>query len=117
MSRSPQIIPVTNDPSQTFELPLAIDGTVKSLYLTLRYNKVAEYWVATIRDGKGNLKLDSVPILTGVSPAANMLGQFAYLGIGSLFVLNVGGLATPNYPNDRTLGTAFQLLWDNTPAR
>jgi len=116
MSTSPQIVPLTTDPNQSFEVPLAIDGTVTSLYCALRYNEIAGFWVLTVSNAQGTLIIDSLPLLTGNDSAGNILGQFAYLGIGSAFVLNVSGVAAPDYPDDEDLGTDYQLLWDNTPS-
>ncbi len=113
---SDQIIPLSNSPNQLFAIPLNVDGSVLTLNFTMRYNEIADYWVMTIRDSQGNLILDSVPLVTGLFPAANILGQFAYLEIGSAFVINISQVKSPNFPNNTDLGTDFQLDWSDTPA-
>jgi hypothetical protein len=114
---SPQTIPLTTAPNQTFQVPLNIDGTVKAIYCTLRYNEVSQEWFLTIANGLGQLYVDSLPLVTGNSPASNILRQFAYLGIGSAFVINVSGVTSPDFPNDTDLGTDYILIWDSTPAQ
>lgn len=116
MSTSPQIIPLNNDPNQTWEVPLNIDGTVKSIYIFLSYNEIAGYWVMDISNAQGVAILSSIPLITGNGTSGNILGQFAYLGIGSAFVLDASGVASPDYPDNTDLGMDFVLLWDNTPA-
>jgi hypothetical protein len=116
MSSSPQIIPLTSNPNQSFQVPLSIDGTVKTLSGFIRYNEIADYWVMTLSDSQGNLILDSIPFVTGNVPSSNILRQFAYLAIGSAFVLNASNVASPDFPDDTDLGDDFVILWDNTPA-
>jgi hypothetical protein len=113
---SAQIIPLTPDPNQTFEVPLSIDNTVKSLYLTLRYNEIAQYWVMTVKDSQNNIILDSIPFITGNVPSGNILRQFAYLKIGAAYILNASEVVSPDYPNNQNLGTDFVLLWTDTPS-
>lgn len=114
MSSNAQILPLTPAPNQTLQAPLSIDGGTTPLNLTLHYNEFAEYWVMSVTDTAGELLLTGVPLVTGNDPAGNVLGQFAYLKIGSLYVLNVSG-ATESVPDNTNLGTDFILVWDNTP--
>lgn len=110
-----QIIPLDNAPNQSFEAPLNVDGGVTSVFITLRYNEIAQYWAMTIQDINGNLLLDSVPFLTGDNPADNILGQFAYLEIGSALIFNASQVPI-DHPNNTDLGTDFLLIWSDTPA-
>ena len=110
-----QIIPLTTAPNQTFTVSLSVDGATVDLGMILRYNEVARYWVLSIYDTIGALLLDSLPLITGSFPAGNILGQFAYLEIGSAYVINASQVASPDFPNNGDLGTDFVLLWDNTP--
>ncbi len=112
---SAQIIPITpNSGNQTLQVTLSVDGGVLKLQLTLAYNAMAGYWVMTIADNSGNLILDSIPLVTGAYPAANVLEQFAYLAIGSAFIINASGVAQ-DHPDSTNLGSDFLLLWDDTP--
>jgi len=75
---------------------------------------MANYWVATIADvSTGQIILDSLPLVTGQYPAANLLGQYAYLGLGSAVVLNMEN-SPLDYPDSETLGTIFLLAWGDT---
>lgn len=109
-----QIVPLSNAPDQTLSVSLEIDGGVTTLGLRVRYSEVAGYWVLTVRDRVGNVLVDSVPLITGYYPAANLLQQQAYLGIGSAYILNVSGTEDGN-PTAENLGSSFLLLWDDTP--
>ena len=71
-----QIVPLTCDPNQTFNSTLSIDGKNKNLKFKVSYKSVAQYWVMTIIDGNtGDIILDSMPLMTGDYPAANVLEQ------------------------------------------
>lgn len=110
-----QLIPLDNSPNQVFQVPLNLDGKVKVLVLILRYNEIAQYWVATIKDNHGLLIVDSIPLITGVFPSANILSQFAYLSIGSMYLVNASNVGSPDYPNNSDLGTDYVLVWSDTP--
>jgi hypothetical protein len=111
-----QIIPLTTTPNQTFTVAVNIDGTLKSLMLTFRYNSIAGYWVMTIQDaGSLDYIVDSVPLVVGQYPTGNILGQYAYLNIGSAYIWNINNSADDS-PDDTNLGTDFVLLWYDTPA-
>jgi hypothetical protein len=112
---SSQIIPLTNAPDQSLSVSLEIDGGVTTINLRLRYLDLAGYWLMTVRDRLGNLLVDGVPVLTGYYPAANLLQQQVYLGIGSAYCINASGVAQ-DYPDDTNLGSDFILLWSDTPA-
>ncbi len=106
-----QVIPLTTEPNQTFQTTLSVDGQNIILSLTIRYNEVAGYWVMTITDPATNIiLLDSIPLITGAYPAANVLGQYAYLGIGSVYVIKASAVAM-DYPDSTNLGTDFVLVW------
>ena len=106
-----QIIPLDTQPNQSFKASVSVGGALVTLQVTLRFNEEAQYWVMTLYDAAGFLLLDSVPLLTGAFPAADILGQYAYLGIGSAYVVNASQVASPDYPDNSDLGTDFQLAW------
>ena len=114
-----QIVPVTNAPRQSCIVSLNIDGGVCQLQLGFRLNPMAGYWILSISDQQGNLLRDSIPMLTGTWPASNILGDAAYLKIGSAFIVNVSNDSsdTQDYPgpNDFGTGGSYLLLWDDTP--
>ncbi len=110
-----QKIPLTNEPNQKFTCTLQVDGQNKTLSFFVAYNAIAGYWTLDIADAATNtLLLASAPLIPGDYPADNILEQYAYLGIGSAYVVNVG-----NSPDDHAggdnLGTDWILLWSDTP--
>jgi hypothetical protein len=114
---SQQVIPLTPNPNQTFTVTLNIDSSNITLTMILRYNVIAEYWVLTIINSATQaIILDSIPFVTGDYPAANILGQYTYLQIGSAYVVNTDN-SPLDYPDDSTnsLGTDFVLIWSDTP--
>jgi hypothetical protein len=108
-----QIIPLTNAPNQTLNVALNIDGAVVRLTLFITFSEMAKYWLMSIYNASGVLLLSSIPLITGSWPAANLLCQQGYLGIGSWYVINLGQVPD-DYPNASELGSNFLLLVDNT---
>jgi hypothetical protein len=111
-----QIIPLTSDPNQSFTSTLQVDGAALTLNFTVKWNEMAGYWVMSVSDSSDDLLLDSIPMITGWYPGANLLAQYGYLKIGSAFIINVG-TSDSDYPGKSDLGTNFQLLWSDTPVQ
>jgi hypothetical protein len=136
-----QVIPLSASPNQSFTVQLDVDGNPLTLHVTLRFNEMAYYWVMSISDANNNLLIDSVPVLTGDYPAANLLEQHRYLEIGSWYVVNVSNLPAQggrtigygeglfgfnpyggdssgkmiDWPTNKNLGTDYQLWVSDTP--
>jgi len=136
-----QVIPINNSPNQSYTVQLQVDGVSLTLGIAIKFNEMAGYWLLSIFDVYGNLLIDSVPMLVGSYPAANLLQQQRYLAIGSWYVVNVSNLSTQtesgggygegfyglgpyggesgqgglDYPNSTNLGTDFQLWVGDTP--
>jgi hypothetical protein len=109
-----QIIPLTSDPNQILEISLEIDQAIKKLQLEISYNAGATYWTMNVLDkNTGSYLLTSIPLITGEYPAANILGQYAYLGIGSACVVNAGSVAA-DWPGETNLGSEFVLCWGDS---
>jgi len=110
-----QIIPLTTDPNNTFQTTLTVDDASLTLKFFLRYNAMAGYWLMSITDvASSTLLLDSIPLLTDDSTSPNILGQYAYLKIGSCYISKVNS-TTYDYPDDTNLGSDFVLVWGDTP--
>lgn len=108
-----RLISLDNSPRQSFQVPLAVDGETVTITVTLRYNEVAGYWVMTIYDADGVLLLDSLPLLTGDWPAANLLAPYGYLQIGSAYIIN-DSHGEHDFPGLGDLGRGFSLVWSDT---
>lgn len=106
---SAQIVPLTTQPNQTFAVQLTVNGAALTLGLTLAYSVMAGYWQMAITDVTGTALIASVPLVTGLYPASNMLAQYEYLRIGEAYLLNTGS-APYDYPDQYTLAQ-FSLLW------
>ena len=109
-----QVVPLTSSPNQQFETTLQVDGSALTLGMMLRWSDMAGYWVLTIFNSAGDLVVDSIPLITGWYPAANILCQYGYLKIGSAYIINKGNSAS-DYPGVNDLGSNFVLLWGDTP--
>jgi len=107
-------IPLVPGTNQSLTCTLPIDSKNITLGFTFTYNGVAEYWFMSVTDVKTNtLLLDSVPLLTGLYPAADLLGQYTYLGIGSAVIVPVSSMTEGN-PGLSNLGSDFVLVWTDT---
>lgn len=106
-----QVIPLTNQPNQTFGVQLTVNGNPLTLNLTISYSEMAGYWQMSVADTNGNLLIASVPLITGWYPAANLLAQYQYLKIGSAYLLNTGSVYS-DYPGPNELDK-FTLLWSD----
>lgn len=109
-----QIVPLTSDPNQTLEISVTVDEEILNLSLFVRYNEIAEYWTMKVSDqATGVVLVDSVPFLMGEDGAANILGQYEYLGIGSAYIVPITQVDMDR-PDGTNLGTEFVLLWGDS---
>lgn len=109
-----RILPLVTGANQSFTCTLPIDGKNITLTFTITYNGIGGYWFMTITDPKTKETiLDGVPLLPGEYPAADILGQYSYLGIGSAVVLPTSSIASDT-PDDTNLGSDFVLVWGDT---
>lgn len=110
---SDQIIPLTNDPNQTLTVSITVGSRNINLGMGIRWNSIAGYWVLTVIDpNTGMALIDSIPLITGKYPAGNLLGQYAYMGIGAAYLVNALNSAM-DYPDTTNLGSDFQLVWSD----
>jgi hypothetical protein len=109
------VIPLTTRPNQTFNCTIPIDGDNRPLSFQLRYNAVAKYWNLTVIDALTKKTLiDALALMVGEYPAANLLEQFSYMGLGSATIVREGEIPTYENPDDKTLGTEYYLVWGDT---
>ena len=89
------------------------DGTTKDVFILLRYTKATDHWWITIQSGDGQDIVRGIPLLQGESfPSANLLRQFEYLNLGTLFSFCSSAEETGD-PGKDNLGNelAFHLAW------
>ena len=111
------VIPLTTDPNQTFQCTIPIDGENRRLIFGLSYNSAAEYWTMSITDPEERKMLvDSLPVQVGEFPAANLLGQYVHLKIGSATIVRAGPASEHLNPSDKSLGADYFLVWGDTIA-
>lgn len=112
MGNNIYVIPLTNAPNHRFTCLVPVDN--KNMYMDffLHWNSVAEYWCMDISDSNGNPLMSSIPLIRGEYPAANLLEQYSYLGIGSSAVVPVG--IVKGEADSENLGKDFVLVWSDT---
>ena len=110
-----QILPLTSAPNQGLTASLNVNGGTVNLQIILNFNEMGGFWVLSISDRNGVPLLNSVPLITGAYPGANILAPYQYLEIGSAYVINTSGVIVPDFPNSTDLGATgdFALLWDD----
>jgi hypothetical protein len=109
---SAQIIPLTQNPNQTFSVQLTVDGASLTLGFLLSYSVMSGWWQMQVSSAQNVVLIASLPLITGYYPSANILAQYGYLKIGSAYILNTGN-ANSDYPGSNNL-TNFSLLWSDT---
>ncbi len=109
------MIPLTTEPNQQMQVKVPIDNKNISFLLTIRYNSMGKYWNIDIADGNtGDIILSGLPLLASEYPAANVLEQYSYLKIGSMYVVKVNASILQENPDVSNLGTDFILIWGDT---
>ena len=93
---------------------LEVDNAALTLNLAVYWSAMSGYWLLDVYSAVGTQLLAGVPMITGTYPAANILSQYAYLAIGSAYILNQS-TGQADYPGSTALGTSFVLLWGDTP--
>jgi len=109
------IIPTDTKPNQNFRCVIPVDGRNLALQFALEYNSEAEYWIMSLTDDVGGeVLVDSLPLIAGVFPSANLLEQYSFLRIGSAVMVGTNPDNPPVMPDEHNLGTDFQLVWGDT---
>lgn len=107
-----QIVPLSTAPNQSLSVALSINRQSVSLKLKVSFNQQAGFWVMDIADSHGRPLVSSIPLVSGVWPAGNLLSPYAYLNIGSAFLINQNGVAS-DWADSSNLGSDFVLLWSD----
>lgn len=107
-----KVIPLSTWPDQDIAVTVEVSGKNIPLRLRIRWNFTYEFWYISVTDSTSNkLLLDSIPLVTGDYPAANLLEQYQHLNIGSAIVVPASELVSHDYPLQDSLGTEFVLMW------
>jgi len=96
-------IPLQPSTAQQFYIPLnGINYRLRFLYI----NAPEGGWIMDIADGPTD-----DPIVCGIPlvPGADLLAQYQYLGIGSMFIVSAGDMAAP--PTFDNLGVTTKLYY------
>jgi hypothetical protein len=95
-----------------------VDGKNLSLRFSLKFNTEAGYWILSLTDDvSGEVLIDSLPLISGVYPSANLLDQYNFLKIGSAVMVKTNPDNPAVMPDGYNLGTEFQLVWGDTYER
>jgi len=103
------IVPVTATPNHRFSSKIYVDGKNIVLQFDLQYNEIAGYWLVTIANDRGCALIRCQPVL----PVQNILEQYAYMGIGSAYIVPAQTVKE-QWPSRYTLGANWYLLWGDT---
>lgn len=104
-------IPLTTSANQTLNCKITVGSQNISLRLFLRYLDEYSYWVMDIiNPSTGSAILTALPLVPGNYPAANILGDYEYLGLGKAYLLKASD-TSQEYPDNNTLGSIWVLAW------
>ena len=113
------VIPVTSDPDNTMAvINVDINGERMQFLFRFRFNVSMEYWFMDVSNAvDGTPYLSGIPLVTGEYPAADLLEQFHYKGIGRAVIVKMMDTPTTDIPKEKNLGVEFTLSWgdDNEP--
>ena len=106
------VIPLDTTPDQQFSVTVDVGGVNIPLILHIRYNTEGEFWRMDVTNGKTQkMLISNLPLVTGEYPAANLLRQHGYLGIGSCVMVKNTDMTEAEIPGLFDLGSDFLLLW------
>lgn len=106
------VVPIYNSDNQIFTITVEVGGTNIGLTIDLRYNSEGDFWHMDVSDATtGAMLLAAVPLVTGEYPAADLLGQFQHLGIGSAVIMKLTDGIEADYPGLDDLESNFAFIW------
>lgn len=110
------ILPVDNEPNQTFECSLPIDSNNRRLKFFFSWNVIGEYWQFDLYDqnNDGAQLLSNQVICPIEAPYNNILWSYTYKEIGSLYLVNISD-ADGERLSLKNLGSDWLLIWGDTP--
>lgn len=110
-----KVIPLIPSTNQSMTCTLPVDDENITLHFNFAYNRLGGYWFFSITEMPEKvLLIDAAPLVTGLSPAANLLRQFSYMEIGSAYVVPANDDFIRNIPGFENLGVDYYLYWSDT---
>lgn len=107
------ILPINSLPNRTFTSTLTIDGSNRTFTFFFWWNIHDEHWYFSLYDENNQENIFAgIPIRQVNYPYNNLLYQYKYLKIGSLFLINNSG--SSELPGPNNFGTDFSLIWGDT---
>lgn len=105
-------IPLDTTPNQEFRVTIGVEDNNIPLIIHLSYNTEGDFWHMDISDGStSEMLIANVPLVTGEYPAADLLRQFQYLGLGTAVILPITDKTLSDRPGLADLGADFVLVW------
>ena len=107
-----QTIPPPSSFNERKIVTVEVDGVKHTIRIRLRFMESLGLWHMSIYNpSNGACMAESIPLLTGMYPAADLLGPYGSLGIGSACIVPlVKNPTTPN-PSRTNFGTEYALVW------
>ncbi len=107
-----QIIPPPATLNERKTVTVEVDGAKLNLQLRFRFMEALGLWHMSIYNPKtGECMAKSIPILSGLYPASDLLGPFGSLGIGSACIVPLVKVPTTPNPSKTNFGTEYALVW------
>jgi len=107
-----QIIPAPSSLNERKTITIEADSVKHTLQLRFRFMETLSLWHMSIYDPKtGSCMAESIPLLSGLYPAADLLGPFGSLGIGSACIIPLVKVPTTANPSKSNFGTEYVLVW------
>lgn len=101
------VIPLTNQPNQTFTTVVDVNGSNKTFRFFISWNQCGKYWEFDLfDDNTGEQYLNRIPL----SGSGNLISQYDYKDIGRAFLVNVSGTDNTT-PGLEDLGVNYFLVW------
>jgi hypothetical protein len=100
-----QRVPMEAIPNHKFSAVLTLGQENRKVTIHLTYNELAQYWVVDLSTDDSDL-ISGMPMV----PAQDILEQFKYLGLGSMYLIPTSETAE-EWPSQGTLETGWAVLW------
>ena len=105
-------IPIDPGEDQQFNITVEVGEENVSLILHLSYNTEGDFWRMDVSSADTEeMLISGVSLLTSEFPAADILEQFEYIGIGQAIVLKMTDDAEGDFPNLENIDTDYVLFW------